>query len=276
MIPKEFKKTHKLNREFSLIQYETTQFWNIEDYNNGSEEIFDFETNDKTGNSFVFDIAVSFDKEYKKLTEAKEYFIGCIFSIYKETYIDRLEIYIKENIDDEYTKKHFVQQEMLDTLEFTVNPYINNETKNKLLKSISRRKEFLKNELTLLGYKFKVSLNNLGKIKSVAIKDNSIVIIEESIIDLSDTSIKGKIIYLELIGFLDYIKTQEPNLNNHQIASLISAFIGEDAKTIYSYINPILSQGVLQKNNPFTNKKNVDKVKKQLINTGLKNIKTVR
>lgn len=151
MIPKEFQNTLSLNKRFRLIQYETTRYWGEEDYNNGSEELFDFEINKETGNTFINDIGVSFDEEYNKHIEYKLYFIGCPFSIYKNIYIKRLQQYLKENEADFYNKTHFVQQEMLDTLLYETSPYINIVTKRKLIKSISRRKEYLKAELNSLG-----------------------------------------------------------------------------------------------------------------------------
>jgi len=275
MIPKEFVNTLKTSTRFNLIKYEATQHWREEDYVNGREEIFDFEVNEETQNTFISDIETFFNEEYNNHVNEKLYFIGCPFLIYQSTYNDRLKEYLKENELDLYNKSHFVKQEMLDTLLFETSPYVSSETNYKLKKSISRRKEFLKTELSSLGYKFKVSLNKIGDINSVAVKVNSIEEKEEVNNDLSDSKDVDKIRILELIGFFDFIKKSEPNLNVNQIATLLSSITGITQSTIQSYINPILSDSSPNKN-PLKNKKKVEVLRNTLLNIGLEKLKQIR
>ena len=112
------------------------------------------------------------------------------------------------------------------------------------------KKEFLENELQLLQSKF---------------KDN----IEPEAIDLSDTSTTEKIIYLQKLGVIDFLKNKQPFLSStNSLATVLSAVTGAKAGTIQSMINPILSKKVDDSNNPLNSKKAVERVEKQLINIG--------
>ena len=88
-------------------------------------------------------------------------------------------------------------------------------------------------------------------------------------IDLSDTKANGKIIYLKELGILDFLREKSPfNISTNALATVISAITGERLTTLQPYLNPMFNQIAEQKNNPYNNKKNVEKVKKQLIEAG--------
>lgn len=75
---------------------------------------------------------------------------------------------------------------------------------------------------------------------------------EPELIDFSkDTDIKTKIAILYELGILDYLREKAYPINSaNKIASLLSAIIGGEAKTLQTYINPIISPDTDQRNAP--------------------------
>lgn len=108
----------------------------------------------------------------------------------------------------------------------------------------------------------------ISKKKELKISKNGKNIEHESI-DLSDTSTTEKIIYLQKLGVIDFLKKQQPFLSStNSLATVLSAVTGAKAGTIQSMINPILSKKVDDKNNPMNSIKPVSKVQKQLNDIG--------
>lgn len=84
-------------------------------------------------------------------------------------------------------------------------------------------------------------------------------------IDLSDTNGAEKIVLLQKLGILGYLKTQQPfDTSTNLLASAISGITGMNANTVQSYINPIDNPTVSQKNNPLKRDRIVNKVIKKL------------
>lgn len=93
--------------------------------------------------------------------------------------------------------------------------------------------------------------------------------LETLAIDLSDTTATEKIIYLQKLGVIDFLRTKQPfNTSVNSLATILSGLTGEKSGTIQSMINPILSKKVDDKNNPLNSKKAVSKVEQQLIKIG--------
>ena len=86
---------------------------------------------------------------------------------------------------------------------------------------------------------------------------------EPELIDFSEgTDTKTKLAILQELGIFDYlIKTAYPINNANKIASLLSAIIGGEARTLQTYINPIISPDTDQRNAP----KKIHKEKARLI-----------
>lgn len=86
------------------------------------------------------------------------------------------------------------------------------------------------------------------------------LISEEKILDFSDEKTKVKLIVLEKLGVIDYIKSiQQDEKNVNQTAGILSLIMGCKKDILYSYIRPML-QGYRDdedKNSPYKNKKNV-------------------
>jgi hypothetical protein len=95
--------------------------------------------------------------------------------------------------------------------------------------------------------------------------------LEPEAIDLSKTTATEKIIYLQKLGVIDFLRTKQPfNTSINSLATVISAITGVNPETkhIQSMLNPMISKEVGQKNNPLNSKNTVSKVEKQLINIG--------
>ena len=102
------------------------------------------------------------------------------------------------------------------------------------------------------------------------------IINESSQIDLSDTTATEKIIYLQKLGVIDFLRTKQPfNTSINSLATVLSAITGSKTSTIQPMINPILSKKVVDKNNPMNSTKTVGKVESQLINIGFNLNKTI-
>ena len=270
MIPIEFKITRIIFQKYGLHKYEITRGW---DYNDYRFDLYEFqnEKNHDTGNSYGYDIRTNFNKEYDEFGKAGKYFIGCPFSIYKLTYNERLQDFINDNIHDLYDETHFIKTELRDTLEYEVDSIFNSKTREKLMKSIFRRKEFLVDKLESLGFVYSVTKDEYGKITSVSKKATKKASEQETTLDLSDTNLAEKIIYLKLLGVYDYLVTKEPfNTSKNRLATVISAITSEKATSIQSAINPIDNLSASQKNNPLENNKSVEKIKLKLIDLGFK------
>eukprot|EP01038_Epipyxis_sp_PR26KG_P018315 gene18315-25784_t len=81
---------------------------------------------------------------------------------------------------------------------------------------------------------------------------------KEEPIDMSDTSITSKIIYLEKLGIISFLRKQEPfSTSVNSMATAISAITGGKSTTIQSMLNPMLSTEVDGKNNPMNSNNTV-------------------
>lgn len=96
-------------------------------------------------------------------------------------------------------------------------------------------------------------------------------VIEETI-DYSESNITSKIIFLNKLGVLDFLKNYETSkISVNKVATVLSAITGGRATTIQSMINPILNDdGVDDKNNPMNSLKTVDVVENKLLQIGFK------
>lgn len=270
MIPTEFKATRSIYDKYTNRDDEIAYGWESDEYKFDINNLMDT-INFETGKTFGYDIVSSFNKEYNEFVDEKKYFIGCPFNIYESTYLKRLEKFIKENIQDKYDESHFVKTELRDTLEYYVYSILEKEIGEQLEKSISRRKEFLIEKLESLGFIYKVRKNENGKIISLGKKGIKKMIEQEPALDLSDTSLAEKIIYLKLLGVYDYLVSKEPfNMSKNSLATIISAITGGKATSVQSAINPIDNPSASQKNNPLENDKKVEAIKLKLIEIGVK------
>ena len=275
MIPIEFKKTTKHKKEFDnyMAQFEYEEIpvelehlppveLQREEYEASPE----YKLKEKTKQSF--------SNEYKQLTEANSYFLGCTYNTYNSTYETRLQAFKEQYIDAE--EHNFIIEELDLIRGYKFSYLIQDNLKKNIKYSLEKTNNYLKEKLKSLGYEIEKIKTKEGKINIIATKGASIINLDnEPTIDLSDSKPIDKIRVLGLIGFFNDIKNREPNLSINQIASLISAITDIHQKTVQSYINPILSTDVSQNKNPFNRKEKVAEIKNTLINIGLKKFETL-
>jgi hypothetical protein len=141
---------------------------------------------------------------------------------------------------------------------FSVEP--NKEESNKIAKGYYNiKKEYRDSKRLELLLKKRDSLDN-----NLAIKTSEIV-------DFSDSKATEKIIMLEKLGLIDFLRTKEPfNISTNKLATAISGITGINTSTVQSYINPMISKNTNQKNNPLNSTKTVGKVDQKLISIGFK------
>lgn len=90
------------------------------------------------------------------------------------------------------------------------------------------------------------------------------------IVDLSKTKATDKLIYLNELGILDYLITQEPfKHSRNKLASVLSAITDEKPTTLQPKLNAMLSEHTnAPQNNPYNSTAKVSKIKQALIQLG--------
>jgi hypothetical protein len=90
------------------------------------------------------------------------------------------------------------------------------------------------------------------------------------LLDLSGETIARKILYLDKLGIINFLRKSQPfNTSINKLATVLSAIIDEDAKSIQPVLNPLISdKEIKNKNHPYYINNNVLKVEQNLINLG--------
>jgi len=202
----------------------------------------------------------AFEKEHSAYNGENIYFYGCSFSSYKNTFEKRLDAHLQEYIENSIIS--FIELE----LESSEKPYTEKWVSSKMQKNINTslriRREFLSEKAELNDYEVINSDNTYSLLKI-----NNPTKTGEVLVDLSDTTIKQKLIYLHELGLLHELRKVEPfKYSVNRIAQAVSAIIGEKQSTIQSYINPIFNTSSKQDNSALHNQEDVDDVRHSLIN----------
>ena len=88
-------------------------------------------------------------------------------------------------------------------------------------------------------------------------------------IDLNDTTATDKIIYLQKLGVIEFLRKKQPfSTSINSLATVLSAVTGAKSGTLQPMLNAMLGKNVSDKNNPLNSEKPVTKVKKQLNDIG--------
>lgn len=94
---------------------------------------------------------------------------------------------------------------------------------------------------------------------------------ENELIDLSESTITSKIIFLEKLGIIEFLRKQSPfNTSINSLANAISGFTGAKPTSIQPMLNAMLSKETSDKNNPLKSIKTVKIVNNKLTNIGFK------
>lgn len=87
--------------------------------------------------------------------------------------------------------------------------------------------------------------------------------------DLSDTSAVEKIIYLNELGIIDFLRTKsKAGISNSSLASILSGITGIKVDTLKPSLNRLSSNDKLDNRHPYYTEKTVIKVRKFLDNLG--------
>lgn len=88
-------------------------------------------------------------------------------------------------------------------------------------------------------------------------------------LDLSDTSAVEKIIYLNELGVIDFLRTKtKMGVSNGGLASVLSGITGIKAETIKPSLNRLSNNDIIDNKHPYYTTKTVDKIKTLLIKLG--------
>lgn len=258
MLPEEFTLTKRLYEEYK------------EDYqlaNPTLQAVDEYLENRRTGNYWHYDLSESFKDEYNYFLKNDLYFTGSPVARYISFYDERKQEYVKEFSDT--LDIDFIIKELNEISKIGFE-YCPENLKENIKHSINRQKEFLFEEAIQTNYTIEKIKNRWGEIEYTYRKDLS-DIPKESLTDLSDSTFSEKIIYVESLGVIDYLKTRaELGFSIKNIASLLSGITGENPDSIQSAINPINNKQAKQKNNPMKNSKKVSKIHGKIIEKGFK------
>lgn len=221
------------------------------DFNSKSEELND-----------------TFIKDYKKLVELKKYFFGCPHDIYVSTYPSRLNDFTTKL--PEAKEIDFLSLELEKGILVSIYEVFG-DIERQIYYSLKNRLDFLQTKANELGFELKVKDKTCNKysLKRIKHKNKKSKSQKQPLMDFSDSKGTEKIVMLQQLGVLDFLKTQQPFIHStNKLAEAISGFIGEKPETVQSYINPIINPTTSQRNNPMTKKKVVLKVNQKLVSIG--------
>ena len=105
--------------------------------------------------------------------------------------------------------------------------------------------------------------------------DRVIDVLDESVnpepepLDLSDSNVVEKIIYLNELGIIDFLRTKaKAGISNGGLASVLSGITGVKPETIKPSLNRLSNNDIADKNHPYSTQKTVDKIKVFLTKLG--------
>lgn len=173
------------------------------------------------------------------------------FNTYENHYTKRLDDYLKDNDNEEFSERDFIHNEQKNFSYLTRVWYLDffdNETLIQIQKSFKKRKSFLNDRLDNLESK---------------------ILDTTDFIDLGKLKAKEKLIYLYKLGVIDFLLEQQPFRSSpNLLASVLSSIIEVIPRTIQPTLSAIVSENLVNKNHPLYTESSEKKVNRQLINIG--------
>lgn len=173
------------------------------------------------------------------------------FSIYEAHYSKRLENYLKENDNEEFSESNFINKEINLFITLEEKWYLNlfeKDTLSQIQKAIKKKKRYLNGKLDSLDLEIldNTDFNDLGKI-----------------------SAKEKMIYLYKLGVIDFLLEKQPFRSTaNPLAAILSSILKEKQTTIQPIISAIVNGNLANKNHPLFTESTEKKINQQLINIG--------
>ena len=195
----------------------------------------------------------------------ENHFDNC-FTAFKS---DQIDVNLIDFICAELTKLHNDFEEIKNEI------FLDKSNLNFAAKSLKKKNDFLMQKAEFLGYKILKTIEESDEYKRILF--NYYKIDEktrdfEVILDLSNTTATEKIIYLEKLGVIDFLRKKPPFINSiNSLATVFSSVTGEKSGTIQPMLNAMLGKDVESKNNPLHSEKTTYRVEQQLIKIGFKN-----
>ncbi|HEY0047389.1 MAG TPA: hypothetical protein VGB44_11830 [Flavobacterium sp.] len=268
MIPAQFKKTLKLYKQYS--DQVSGEFLD-EELTPEDEIKLEHLLNPRTKRYWCDDLTECFVREYKSIHEKNIYFVGCKVNLYKSSYNLRLKEYLASN--DEAEEIDFLKSELEKIFRYNIFEFAPEDLKTTIKRSLEKQTDFLERKLESLGYMASYDLEN-KQYNSPFVRLRRIDI--PTPIESKDSSelefrTKEKLITLNELGVLQFLLAN-PSLgkNISKISKILSPIINVKHTTLVSYLNPLLSESVDQKNNPYENERLVEKIKYILKDVGFK------
>lgn len=96
-------------------------------------------------------------------------------------------------------------------------------------------------------------------------------VLEAEPLDLSETTAVEKIIYLNELGIIDFLKSKPEFMGSTNLmATFLSAITDEKTTTLQTSINKLLNNDTADKNHPYKSKGTANKVRQTLIDKNIK------
>jgi hypothetical protein len=173
MIPKEFKNTNKLLKEFNALEEEIELNVlkltdpELADQIEAAENYKNIDVDQEPEEQYKQQINENFNKEYIKFNKAKKYFLGCSKDNYITNYEGRLEAF--NSIYTDSNEQNFIYEELKAIIFFSLPFYIAGELVKSINYSLERTKEFLIKKLEDLNFNVHFSINENG-LETLSIK----------------------------------------------------------------------------------------------------------
>lgn len=173
------------------------------------------------------------------------------FSVYESHYSNRLDEYLKENDNEEFSETDFIKKEISSFNSVEKKWHLDlfeKDTLSQIQNGFKKKKLFLDNRLNELESK---------------------VIDTTDFIDLGKISAKEKMIYLYKLGLIDFLLEKQPfRSTGNNLASVLCSILEEGQSTIQPIISAIVTGNTLNRNHPLYTESTEKKVVSQLINIG--------
>lgn len=125
------------------------------------------------------------------------------------------------------------------------------------------------NLYNILHYLGTIILNHATK-EQLNSTESKPQITEPDPLDLSNTSAVVKIIYLNELGIIDFLRSKPEFISVNLLATFLSAITGEKPLTLQTSLNRLLTNDTADKNHPYQTQKTVNKVRQTLIDKNIK------
>lgn len=180
---------------------------------------------------------------------------------YKCAYTNLLDEYLKQQIDND--EINFIDSEIILITEYI--RLINESLKKELEET---------GEIDLKNWAVESQLSSYNKIIDF-LKTRKSEIKPESnlseLLDLSDTSAVKKIIYLNELGIIDFLRTKPEFTGSiNLMAAFLSAITGTKTSTLQPSLNKLINDDKDDQRHPYRSQSTVDEVRQTLINKNVK------